>query len=130
MDELLNFFLPFGSQVAGFALYRRYKNQFKKLLNIIYRDFLKKLREKDDTKVKQVVMSLENYIQSNQFEKEPEGWRLKDSLQSNEFNANESNQSDHHQQYQNSSRGYNSGYQEQYNYNSGNRYTYLLNNCR
>lgn len=111
-------------QVAGFALYRRYKNQFKKLLNIIYRDFLKKLREKDDTKVKQIVMSLEDYIQSNQFQKEPEGWRLKDALQSNEFNASESNQSDHHQQYQNSSRGYNSGYQEQYNYNSGNRYTY------
>nr|GEU63383.1 protein GLE1 isoform X2 [Tanacetum cinerariifolium] len=108
-------------EVAGFALYRRYKNQFKKLLNIIYRDFLQILRESDDTKVKMFVMSLENYIQSNQFQKEPEGWRLRDSLLSNDYNPNESNQSDHHQQYQNSSRGYNSGYQEQYNYNSGNR---------
>ncbi|KAJ0544864.1 putative GLE1-like superfamily protein [Helianthus annuus] len=107
-------------EVAGFALYRRYKNQFKKLLNIISRDFLKALKESKDPKVTKAVMSLESYIQSNNFQKEPEGWRLRDHLQSSDFNASES---DNQQQYHNSSQGY-GGYQQQYNYNSPNRFVY------
>ncbi|XP_076884765.1 mRNA export factor GLE1-like [Bidens hawaiensis] len=103
-------------EVAGFALYRRYKNQFKKLLNIISRDFLKALKEKEDPKVTKAVMSLESYIQSNNFQKEPEGCRLRDNLLSSDFNPNES---DNQQQYHNYG-----GYQQQYNYNSPNRFTY------
>ncbi|KAI7742627.1 hypothetical protein M8C21_029585 [Ambrosia artemisiifolia] len=106
-------------EVAGFALYRRYKNQFKKLLDIISRDFLKALKESKDPKVTKAVMSLESYIQSNKFQKEPEGWRLRDHLQSSDFNA----ESDNQQQYNNSSQGY-GGYQQQYNYNSPNRFVY------
>ncbi|KAL8218904.1 hypothetical protein R6Q57_022277 [Mikania cordata] len=105
-------------EVAGFALYRRYKNQFKKLLNIISHDFLKALKEREDPKVTKAVMSLESYIQSNQFQKEPEGWRLRDHLSSSDFNPNES--TDNQQQYHNSSQAH-GGYQQQYNYNSPNR---------
>ncbi|KVI05651.1 GLE1-like protein [Cynara cardunculus var. scolymus] len=109
-------------QLAGFGLYRRYKNQFKKLLNIISRDFLKALKEREDPKVTKVVMSLENYIQTNEFQKEPEGWRLQDSLLSHGFVPNES---DHQQQYHNNSSGYRGGYQQQqYNYNSSYSYRY------
>lgn len=105
-------------ELAGFGLYRRYKNQFKKLINIISRDFLKALKEREDPKVTKVVMSLENYIQSNVFQKEPEGWRLQDSLLSHGLVPNES---DYQQQYYHNSRG---GYQQQqqYNYNSSYRY--------
>lgn len=110
-------------------MYKRYKNQFKKLLNIISQDFLKALKEREDPKVTKVVISLENYIQSNEFLKEPEGWRLQDSLLSHGFVPNES---DDQQQYynnnnnnNNSSGGYGyKGYQQQYNYNSPNRYVY------
>ncbi|KAK1415752.1 hypothetical protein QVD17_31538 [Tagetes erecta] len=108
-------------EVAGFALYRRYKNQFKKLLNIISRDFLKALKENQDSKVTKVVMNLETYIQSNKFQNEPEGWRLRDHLSSSDLTAKES--ADNQQQYHNSSQGY-GGYQQQYNYNSPNRFVY------
>nr|XP_043638460.1 protein GLE1 [Erigeron canadensis] len=104
-------------QVAGFALYKRYKNQFKKLLNIISCDFLQALKDREDPKIKKVLMSLETYLQSNQFLVEPVGWRLQDTLLSHNFTVSES---DHHQQYENPSRGY----QQQYNYNSPNRYVY------
>ncbi|KAK9063472.1 hypothetical protein SSX86_017342 [Deinandra increscens subsp. villosa] len=107
-------------EVAGFALYRRYKNQFKKLLNIISLEFLKALKDREDPKVTKAVMTLENYIQSNKFQKEPEGWRLRDHLSSSDFNLNESSDN---QQYHNSSRGYD-GYQQQHNYNSPNRFVY------
>lgn len=90
-------------EMAGFALYRRYKNQFQKLLSIISRDFIRALKERKDTKVTKAVANLEEYIQSNMFKKEPEGWRLRDSLASSEIVVNES---DHQQQYYNSSGGY------------------------
>ncbi|KAJ9554605.1 hypothetical protein OSB04_018650 [Centaurea solstitialis] len=114
-------------ELAGFGLYRRYKNQFKKLISIISRDFIKALKEREDSKITKVVMSLQDYIQSNEFQKEPEGWRLLDSLLSNGFVPNES---DHQQQYHNNSSGYRGGYQQQqqynynYNYNSPQSYRY------
>ncbi|CAI9300049.1 unnamed protein product [Lactuca saligna] len=116
-------------ELAGFGMYKRYKNQFKKLLNIISQDFLKALKEREDPKVTKVVISLENYIQSKEFLKEPEGWRLQDSLLSHGFVPNES---DDQQQYYNNNNNNNSsggygykGYQQQYNYNnSPNRYVY------
>lgn len=106
-------------EVAGFALYRRYKNQFMKLLNIISHDFIKALKGTKDVEVTQVVEKLEEYIESNKFKKEPEGWRMVDSLGSNQLSVNKSD--NHQQQYNNSS----GGYQQQYNYNnSPNRFVY------
>ncbi|KAI3779979.1 hypothetical protein L2E82_09760 [Cichorium intybus] len=100
-------------ELAGFGLYKTYKNQFKKLLNIISRDFLNALKEHEDPKVKKAVISLDNYIQSNHFQKEPEGRILQESLLSHGLVPNESNYNDN-----------SSGYQQNYNYNSPNRFVY------
>ncbi|KAI3779980.1 hypothetical protein L2E82_09762 [Cichorium intybus] len=100
-------------ELAGFGLYKTYKNQFKKLLNIISRDFLNALKEREDPKVKKAVISLENYIQSNHFQKEPEGRILQESLLSHGLVPNESNYNDN-----------SAGYQQNYNYNSPNRFVY------
>ncbi|KAK6160347.1 hypothetical protein DH2020_003728 [Rehmannia glutinosa] len=39
------FLKNFGGQMAGFALYRRYRNQFEKLLRIVAHDFLNALKK-------------------------------------------------------------------------------------
>ncbi|KAG8366005.1 hypothetical protein BUALT_Bualt17G0031100 [Buddleja alternifolia] len=76
-------------EMAGFALYRRYRNQFEKLLRIIVRDFVSALKEGGSeswsTKMNKVKMSILNYIESNQYKKEPEGWQLRGHLESNDF---------------------------------------------
>ncbi|KAA8533231.1 hypothetical protein F0562_033236 [Nyssa sinensis] len=83
-------------EMTGFALYRRYKSQFKKLLKIIYSDFLNALKEREeDTKLSKVIYSIQTYIESNRFLEEPEGWRLKGSLLSHTFVP----ESDYQEQY-------------------------------
>ncbi|KAM7484168.1 hypothetical protein LguiA_000177 [Lonicera macranthoides] len=82
-------------QMAGFALYKRYRSQFKKILNIISGNFLKALRERGDERVNKVVMRIQSYIDSNEFLREPEGWRLQGSLLSHQFVP----ESDHQEQY-------------------------------
>ncbi|KAG8366006.1 hypothetical protein BUALT_Bualt17G0031200 [Buddleja alternifolia] len=76
-------------EMAGFALYRRYRNQFEKLLRIIVRDFVSALKEGGSeswsTKMNKVKMSILNYIESNQYKKEPESWQLRGHLESNDF---------------------------------------------
>ncbi|KAK6159635.1 hypothetical protein DH2020_003016 [Rehmannia glutinosa] len=83
------FLKNFGGQMAGFALYRRYRNQFEKLLRIVAHDFLNALKEGGSeswsTKLSKVKMSIRNYIESNQFKKEPEGLQLRGHLESNDF---------------------------------------------
>lgn len=72
-------------EMAGFALYRRYKAQFKKLLNIIYRDFLSALKQRGgDAKLTIVITSIQSYIESNKFLEEPEGRSLQSSSLSRE----------------------------------------------
>ncbi|KAG5578481.1 hypothetical protein H5410_058615 [Solanum commersonii] len=82
-------------EMAGFALHKRYKTQFRKLLDIIARDFLTALKDRGDAKLIKVIVSLRSYIESNQFLNEPEGWRLRCSLESHNFAPD----SDHDQQY-------------------------------
>ncbi|XP_049350303.1 mRNA export factor GLE1 isoform X1 [Solanum verrucosum] len=82
-------------EMAGFALHKRYKTQFRKLLDIIARDFLTALKDRGDAKLVKVIVSLRSYIESNQFLNEPEGWRLRSSLESHNFAPD----SDHDQQY-------------------------------
>ncbi|KAK4402706.1 protein GLE1 [Sesamum angolense] len=76
-------------EMAGFTLYRRYRNQFEKLLHIIARDFLNALKEGGSeswsAKLSKVKMSIRDYIESNQFKKEPEGLQLRGHLESNDF---------------------------------------------
>ncbi|KAK4429755.1 protein GLE1 [Sesamum alatum] len=76
-------------EMAGFALHRRYRNQFEKLLHIVARDFLNALKEGGSeswsAKLSKVKMSIRDYIESNQFKKEPEGLQLRGHLESNDF---------------------------------------------
>ncbi|KAL0364243.1 UNVERIFIED_CONTAM: protein GLE1 [Sesamum angustifolium] len=76
-------------EMAGFTLYRRYRNQFEKLLHIIARDFLNALKEGGSeswsAKLSKVKMSIRDYIESNQFKKEPKGLQLRGHLESNDF---------------------------------------------
>ncbi|KAL6529192.1 hypothetical protein OROGR_014815 [Orobanche gracilis] len=76
-------------EMAGFALYRRYRNQFEKLMSIVARDFLNALKESGSeswsTKVSKVKMSIKKYIESNQFKSEPEGLQLRGHIESNDF---------------------------------------------
>ncbi|XP_071702057.1 mRNA export factor GLE1 [Rutidosis leptorrhynchoides] len=69
-------------EMAGFGLYRRYKNQFEKLINIISGNFIRALKERKDARLIKVLANLEEYVESNKFKTEPEGWRLRDSLDS------------------------------------------------
>ncbi|XP_073038900.1 mRNA export factor GLE1-like isoform X4 [Primulina eburnea] len=76
-------------EMSGYALYRRYRNQFEKLLRIIAQDFLKALKEGNsdsvNAKLIKVKTSIINYIESSQFKKEPEGLQLRDNLDSTDF---------------------------------------------
>lgn len=82
-------------EMAGFALHKRYKTQFRKLLDIIGNDFLPALKDRGDAKLMKVIVNLQSYIESNQFLNEPEGWRLRSSLESHNFTPD----SDHNQHY-------------------------------
>lgn len=67
-------------QTAGFVLFRKYKSQFRKMLNIISNDFLKALKEREDPKLKAVIIEIQSYIEDTKFLQEPEGWSLQSSL--------------------------------------------------
>lgn len=75
-----------GYQMAGFALYERYRDDFISLLEIIYQDFLVALKEVgQDAKLTIVITSLQSYIESHKFLEEPEGRSLQSSLLSRQF---------------------------------------------
>ncbi|KAF8403635.1 hypothetical protein HHK36_011739 [Tetracentron sinense] len=67
-------------KMAGFALFRKYKSQFRKILNIISHYFLDALKARGDSKLNPVITRLKSYIETNQFLQEPEGWHLRTSL--------------------------------------------------
>ncbi|XP_068647667.1 mRNA export factor GLE1 isoform X2 [Aristolochia californica] len=60
---------------AGFALFRKYKAQFRKILSIISREFLVELKSLSDPQLNQVIMAIETYLANNQFLQQPEGWQ-------------------------------------------------------
>nr|XP_018632496.1 protein GLE1-like [Nicotiana tomentosiformis] len=72
-------------EMAGFALHKRYKTQFRKMLDIIAKDFLTALKDRGDAKLNKVIVNIRNYIESNQFLKEPEGGSLMSNLESHNF---------------------------------------------
>ncbi|KAF8040744.1 hypothetical protein BT93_B2846 [Corymbia citriodora subsp. variegata] len=72
----LNAFL----QMAGFALFRKYQRQFKKMLNVISEDYLGALKARGDSELKPIIAEIQSYIEDNKFLKEPEGRALQDSL--------------------------------------------------
>ena len=72
----LNAFL----QMAGFALFRRYKSQFVKLLNIISQNFLVDLKARQIPELTRTLLEIETYIKDKKFLEEPEGRRLEANL--------------------------------------------------
>uniref|UniRef100_A0A2P2ILJ1 mRNA export factor GLE1 n=2 Tax=Rhizophora mucronata TaxID=61149 RepID=A0A2P2ILJ1_RHIMU len=72
----LNAFL----QTAGFVLFKKYRSQFRKLLNIISNDFLKALRERRDPEMNPIIVEIQSYIEDNEYLREPEGRNLQESL--------------------------------------------------
>ncbi|XP_048233350.1 mRNA export factor GLE1 isoform X2 [Ricinus communis] len=67
-------------KTAGFVLFRKYRSQFGKMLNIIYNDFLEALRKRQDSGLNATVAEIQSYIQDKKFLQEPEGARLQGSL--------------------------------------------------
>ncbi|KMT07591.1 hypothetical protein BVRB_6g147230 [Beta vulgaris subsp. vulgaris] len=92
--------------MAGFALHRKYKSQFRKILSFIYKEFVHTLRSREDPRVSSVIRRLQVYIESQEFLQEPDGWRLQSTLLSHTSVPNA--------EYQ----------QEQYNHNTPRRFTY------
>ncbi|OMO60307.1 GLE1-like protein [Corchorus capsularis] len=97
----LNAFL----QMAGFALFTKYKAQFMKLLNIVSDNFLNALRAQEDPELRPIKAEIQAYLEDKKFLKEPEGRTLQGSLLSSVFvpeaDYQESNryQQSYHQQY-------------------------------
>ncbi|KAJ1380498.1 GLE1-like [Sesbania bispinosa] len=77
----LNAFL----QVAGFALFKRYKSQFLKMLNVILENFLVDLKSKNVPEMNNTIVMIETYIKDRTFLQEPEGRSLQSDLASSIF---------------------------------------------
>ncbi|KAL9686965.1 hypothetical protein QQ045_031361 [Rhodiola kirilowii] len=67
-------------KMAGFALYKKYKGQFIKLLEVISDHFLKSLREGKEPEAGHYIVRIQSYIKDEKFLQEPEGWRLQGKL--------------------------------------------------
>lgn len=69
--------------MAGFALYKRYRSQFSKILNFISDNFLTVLKKRDNAS--KVYVEIEEYLQSKAYLTQPEGWSLQSGLLSREL---------------------------------------------
>ncbi|KAG4995532.1 hypothetical protein JHK86_032359 [Glycine max] len=72
----LNAFL----QMAGFALYNRYKSQFLKMLNVVSENFLVDLKSQNIPELARTVTEIQTYIDDKKFLQEPEGRSLQSDL--------------------------------------------------
>ncbi|KAK8959653.1 hypothetical protein KSP40_PGU000026 [Platanthera guangdongensis] len=72
-------------RMAGYALFRRYKSQFIKVLNVISTRFLPTLKQKQGEARREVVMKLEQYLNDKVYMQEPEGRHLQGSSLSKVF---------------------------------------------
>ncbi|KAG2701869.1 hypothetical protein I3843_06G060200 [Carya illinoinensis] len=72
----LNAFL----QMAGFALFRKYKSQFMKVLSIISNNFLEALKAREESGLRATIVEIQAYMEDKKFLKEPEGKALQGSL--------------------------------------------------
>ncbi|OWM89697.1 hypothetical protein CDL15_Pgr024445 [Punica granatum] len=91
-------------QMAGYALYRKYKSQFGKILNVISENYLAALKARDNSELNPVIAEIQSYIEDKKFLQVPEGRVLQGALLSREMVPE-------------------SDYRESYNYPS-NRYYY------
>lgn len=68
------------SQVAGFALFRKYKSQFMKMLSIISNNFLEALKARQEPGLSLTIAQIQSYVEDKMFLKEPKGRGLQGSL--------------------------------------------------
>ena len=66
--------------MAGYALLKRCKSQFRKILSIISDNFLNALRSQKYQELNSVIAEIQSYIEDNKFLQEPEGRSLETSL--------------------------------------------------
>lgn len=71
--------------MAGYSLFKKYKSQFRKMLNIISDNFLNALRERGDSNLNPVIAEIDAYLKDNKFLREPEGRSLEGSLLSDVY---------------------------------------------
>lgn len=69
-------------KVAGYALFKKYKSQFMRILNVISKNYLDALRKREDPGLNPVIAEIQSYIQDRKFLQVPEGRVLQTSLQS------------------------------------------------
>ncbi|XP_062158142.1 mRNA export factor GLE1 isoform X2 [Alnus glutinosa] len=67
-------------QVAGFALFRKYKSQFMKMLSIISNNFLEALKARQEPGLSLTIAEIQSYMEDKMFLKEPKGRGLQGSL--------------------------------------------------
>ncbi|KAF6154368.1 hypothetical protein GIB67_026824 [Kingdonia uniflora] len=77
-------------KMAGFTLFRKYKSQFLKILNVISRKYVVATEARRNPELNKVVMSIQLYIDERLFLQEPTGWRLETSLSSSQVAPQES----------------------------------------
>jgi len=71
--------------MAGFALYRRYKSQFLKMLNVVSENFLVDLKSRNIPELTKTITEIQTYIEDKKFLQEPEGRSLQSNLLSNVY---------------------------------------------
>lgn len=71
--------------MAGFALYTRYRAQFKKIVDVISGSFLPALKQLGTRVKAEAVTNLEYYITGQLYLKEPEGRHLATGLLSRDL---------------------------------------------
>ncbi|KAK6252439.1 hypothetical protein QUC31_014159, partial [Theobroma cacao] len=84
-------------KMAGFALFRKYKSQFMKLLNIISENFLNALRAQQDPELRPIMAEIQSYLEDKKFLQEPEGRALQGSLLSSVMVPDSDYQESYHQ---------------------------------
>ena len=67
-------------QTAGFALFRKYKSQFMKVLSNISNNFLQELKACEDPGLNATILEIQSYLEDKRFLKEPVGRALQSSL--------------------------------------------------
>lgn len=76
--------------MAGFGLFRKYKSQFNKILEIISGNFLSALKAREEPGLKPVIAEIQAYLEDKKFIIEPEGRSLQNYLLSSVMVPSES----------------------------------------
>lgn len=71
--------------MAGYGLFRKYRSQFGKILNVICESYLGALKARDDPELNPVIAEIQSYVEDKKFLQVPEGKVLQGALLSREM---------------------------------------------